>query len=154
MTKLLPYSWTPKQLNMQHLLANPFDERSDKEKCEEVGITQMTLWRWRRLAGWNDTVHAIALRCIGHKSPDVLKGLYRRARTGDPQAVKLFLEVIGKYTEKRQLEVRAGRLEELSEEELDRIIERAKEADEVINITPKETKDEKGRKDTLGRSDT
>lgn len=135
----LPYKkpWTAKQLCMQHLLANPFDERSDREKCAEVGVTQMTLWRWRRLSGWTDAVHEIALKYIGHKSPAVLKGLYRRAKTGDPQAVKLFLEVIGKYTEKKELDIRAGRLlQDMSEEELDEII-----AQEMKHITPKEVID-------------
>lgn len=128
MPKSLPYKpWTPKQIQMQHLLANPFDERLDKEKCIEVKITPKTLCEWKKLPGWQDAIHKITLKCIGDKVPNVLKGLYRKAsKRGDAQEVKLFLEILGLYTERRRIDLRAGRLEELSDEELDQIIKRAR----------------------------
>jgi hypothetical protein len=123
MRKLLPGQWTLKQLKMQELEANPFDDRTVEEKAKELGIAKRTVYVWRERPGWQDAVYDIARRWIGGKAPKVLRSLVHKANTGDAQAIKLYLEVIGRYTQKTEMDIRAGRLEEFTDDELRNIVE-------------------------------
>ena len=122
--KQLPGVWSPRQLKMQELLANPFDARTIAEKAKEIGVADNTVYKWKRIPGWRDSVFEIARKWIGDKAPTVLKSLCDKAVEGDPACIKMYLEMIGKYTQKSELEIRAGRLENLSDEQLKEIIER------------------------------
>lgn len=124
MRKFIPGHWSAKQLQLQQLEANPFDERTLAEKCIAVGVGEKTIYRWRHLPGWRDAVYDIARRWIGDKAPDVLRALVNTAKTGDTAAIKLYLEVTGRYVQHSELDFRVGRLEELSDEQLREIIER------------------------------
>ncbi|MCQ9206458.1 MAG: phBC6A51 family helix-turn-helix protein [Omnitrophica bacterium] len=119
----IPGQWSVKQLRLQQMLADPFDKRVLAEKAKEVGISERVLYKWKNMPGWQDTVFEIAKKWIGDGAPKVLRALYHKAKdTGDPVCVKLYLEIIGKYTQKTEMDIRAGRLEELSDEELRDII--------------------------------
>ena len=121
--KQIPGQWSAKQLKLQELLANPFDKRTLAEMAKEVGISERVLYKWKNIPGWQDCVFEIAKKWIGDGAPKVLRALYHKAKdTGDPVCVKLYLEIIGKYTQKTEMDIRAGRLEELSDEELRDII--------------------------------
>ena len=123
--KLIPGQWTAKQLKLQQLLANPFDKRVLAEKAKEVSISERVLYKWKNIPGWQDAVFEIAKKWIGDGAPKVLRALYHKAKdTGDPVCVKLYLEIIGKYTQKTEMDIRAGRLEDLSDEELRNIIKK------------------------------
>jgi len=121
--KQLPGTWSPRQIKMQELLANPFDARTINEKAKELGVADNTVYKWKRIPGWRDSVFEIARKWIGDKAPKVLKALCDKAIEGDPPCIKMYLEMIGKYTQKSELEIRAGRLEGLNDEQLKEIIE-------------------------------
>jgi len=89
-----------------------------------VGVSRIAVYKWREKPGWRDAVYDIAKKWIGDKAPKVLKALVHKAQTGDPVAIKLYLEVIGRFTQKSELDIRAGRLENLSDDELRNIIEK------------------------------
>ncbi|OGW93805.1 MAG: hypothetical protein A3G36_04420 [Omnitrophica bacterium RIFCSPLOWO2_12_FULL_45_13] len=122
--KQLPGYWTPKQLKMQELLANPMDDRNIADKATEVGISSRMVYTWKRLPGWNDAVFEIARSWIGDKAPEVLRALVNSAKEGDPASIKLYLEIIGKYTQTSEIDLRVGRLEVLSDDELREIIKK------------------------------
>ena len=122
--KRLPGVWAPKQLKMQELLANPMDDRTIADKAAEVGISSRRVYTWKKLPGWNDAVFEIARSWIGDKAPEVLRALVNSAKEGDPTSIKLYLEIIGRYTQTSEIDLRVGRLEALSDDELRDIIEK------------------------------
>lgn len=117
-------NWTPKQIHMLALLADPIDKRSDAEKCTEVGVTQTTLWRWKKKPGFIDKIHDISLNYLRERLPYVNYSLLRKAVNGDVQAMKLIYEILGKYnpTLKIQADVRMAQIE-ITKEMLDELAE-------------------------------
>jgi hypothetical protein len=90
--------WKPKQIHALTLLANPLDKRTEEEKCREVGVTQKTLIKWKKLPGFIDEIHNMSIKYIKERLPHVNYALLTKAISGDVQAIKLCYEMVGKYS--------------------------------------------------------
>lgn len=118
----LSNKYSLKQLKTMYLLANPVSGLTKKEICAIVGISVVTLWRWEAIPGFLDDVYLLAHHYCKEGLPRALRALSREAEKGDIRAIELLLKISGKYTDKQELDIRAGRLEKMSDDELDQII--------------------------------
>lgn len=107
--------------------AMPSHERSPKtqnELADELEISKNTLTRWSRIEGFWKEVEIRQKRDVFEKeAADVLWGLTMRAKTGDPRAVRTFLEYIRDWSPKLRTE------DETPREPTD---EEARQVDEVL----------------------
>ena len=136
--------YSAKQLQVMYMLANPALGLKKKEICEQAGISVVTLWRWEARPGFLDDVYQLAHHYCKEGLPDALRALNKQAAKGDIRAIELLLKVSGKFTDKQELDIRAGRLEKVSDQELDQIIANYKEEQKPkeIEVIEQEKTDE------------
>ena len=97
----MPPEWTPRQRQHQLWLATPKPERTPATKeewAETLGVTDRTLRRWERLPGFYDAVFQLAGIHLDARLPEVLGRLADLAVEGDLDAIRLALELRGRYT--------------------------------------------------------
>lgn len=111
-----------RQLQAIYLLANPAFTLTKKEVAERVGVSVVTLWRWESTEGFLDDVWTLGHHYCKGSATRALSALSKQADKGDIRAIELLLKVSGKYTDKQELDIRAGRLEKMSDQEVDQII--------------------------------
>jgi len=101
--------WTTEQIEVIEWLATPKRNRKPKTQqalARKLGVSRETLSRWKRLPGFGDAVYSEARRCLDGRLPAILDRLGDRAEEGDLAAIRLTLEVTGRYVETRALDVR------------------------------------------------
>ena len=87
-----------------------------------IGISTVTLWRWEAIPGFLDDLYLLAHHYCKEGLPRALRALSTEAAKGDIRAIELLLKIAGKYTDKQELDIRAGRLDKMSDAEVDQII--------------------------------
>jgi hypothetical protein len=100
--------WTSDQLQFQLWLALPTSARKPKTQrafAELIGVHESTLSDWKALPGFRSAVSALALDLLKDDVPDVLFALRKYAKKGSAQHIKMFLEMLGLYEEKHNLQV-------------------------------------------------
>ncbi|MGE4272073.1 MAG: phBC6A51 family helix-turn-helix protein [Desulfitobacterium sp.] len=87
--------WVPnaRQIKMAELLLNPEDRRTKQAKCEEVGITPKTLWKWMQDKRYIDYLNGLLDEVTSTELTDVWKALILQCKRGNIQAIKLFFEL-------------------------------------------------------------
>lgn len=95
--------FTAQQLAAIELLANPAGDRTLGDIAKEVGVTERCLYGWRRDRPFADAVYNRAMEHLGGELPAILQALAARCKRGDPKAIALCLEHLGKYGPKVQL---------------------------------------------------
>ncbi len=101
-------SWTANQLKFMEWLSLPRYDRlppTQEMFAESIGTTNLTLWRWKKLLGFQEAVNALARATIGTKLPEVYGALLREAEKGSYQHIKLVLELSGDYVETQRQEI-------------------------------------------------
>jgi hypothetical protein len=99
-------SWSADQYKFQLWLALPSSIRKPKTQraiAEELGVHESTLSDWKKLPGWRDAVNTLALDLVRDDVPDVLASTRREAKKGSFQHQKMILEMVGLYTERREV---------------------------------------------------
>lgn len=112
--------WTKKQLKFMQMLADPLLDKSDEDIAVELNVKPETLSRWRRLPGFQRMAKKLAEEYLGNGCPAVLKELSKKAKEGNVQAIKLFMDYTERYGEGSQKEPDTGEefdIETLTEEE-------------------------------------
>ncbi len=97
--------WVPnaKQIKMAELLVNPDDKRSKEAKCAEVDIAFSTLWKWMKDERFVNYVNSQIDKYTNGEVAEAWKALLRQVRRGNIQAIKLFFEMKGLYTERKEI---------------------------------------------------
>lgn len=92
--------WTPteKQLLVLEAAREIGLQRSISAVAVETGVSRQTIYKWFKdcpefKAAWDDIPHKL----LSNHLPGVYAALIRKAIDGDVQAIKLALEVTGKY---------------------------------------------------------
>ena len=95
--------WSAGQIALQRWLALPKRERKPKTArllSTELGVDEATLYRWRKVEGFNDEVRKLIKENLDDDLPDVYAALRREAKAGSFQHIKLALELTGDYVQK------------------------------------------------------
>lgn len=100
--------WTGVQRKYMEWLATPEDLR-DQRKLHEfaalLGVRRETLWAWRQLPGFNAEVQVYCKQNMGDALPDVLAALKEFARRGSFPHQKMYLEMLGMYTQRTVIDI-------------------------------------------------
>lgn len=91
-------SLTALQLAVVEIMLNLSDRRSEREKCQEAGITVAKYNAWLRDPAFAEYVNARARRMFGEVGEGMAyTTILRNMRNGDMSATKIYLEMTGKY---------------------------------------------------------
>ena len=100
-------SFTPNQCKFIEWLATPRHKRMPPTIelfADSIRINATTLYRWKKIDGFQDEVTAMARQGLGAALPDIYGALIREADQGNVPAIKLAFEMTGEYTPKQQTE--------------------------------------------------
>ena len=87
-------------------MATPTDDRIPNRQgtlAKELDISEKTLYRWKKLPGFMAEVNKLVDEFLADDYSEVVSALKREAKKGSFNHVKLYLEVINKYTPKQEL---------------------------------------------------
>lgn len=136
--------WTKAQRGFIEWCATPEDLREIRDVgkyADSLGVARSTLWRWKRLPGWNDEVQHYCKANMGDALPDVLATLKEYARRGSFPHQKMYLEMLGMYTQRTVIDVR-GMAERIADETGQPLGDIVAEAERIVQAV---NADDKGR---------
>jgi hypothetical protein len=85
------------QLAVANTLLNPMDRRPVSAKLEALGVTTATYAGWKKSSTFMRYMEAQSEMLYGEYTPDVSAKLTSLAAAGDMKAIKLFMEVSGRW---------------------------------------------------------
>lgn len=88
---------TERQLAIANALLNFADKRSDREKCQEAGISVQQLAVWRKDSTFQSYMQQRAEQIFGDLEVDARMNIVRNVRAGDLNAAKFYFEMTGAY---------------------------------------------------------
>lgn len=103
--ELLTGRWDADQSRYIEWLATPRYERVPPNAdmlAAEMGRAESTLYKWRKIDGFQDAVNQLARKTIGIKLPEVYGALLRQAEAGSFEHIRLALELAGEYTPRQK----------------------------------------------------
>ena len=98
--------WSSKQQQFMEWVATPEDLREHRKLADfadSIGVDRITTWKWRRIPGFNEEIREQAKKHMGSALPEVLETLKNLAMQGNFNHLKLYLEMIGMYTPKQEV---------------------------------------------------
>lgn len=110
--------WSAKQSKFIEWLALPKQERQPETVellAEQLDVNPATLWRWKKLDGFQAAVNDLARGSVQSRLPEVYGALLREAEKGSFQHIKLTLELSGDYVERSEQKI-IGSLELTADE--------------------------------------
>ncbi len=101
--------WTTEQFIYIRWCAIPVGSRDKKvdtqaKIAEQLGKSPRTLLTWKKLDGFQDAVFAEVRRNLDWRLPEILKALGDEAEEGNISAIKLVLELTGRYQESQRVD--------------------------------------------------
>lgn len=120
-------NWTADQITLQRWLALPKRERNPKTMAllaNLLKVDEATLYRWRKLPGFANEVRDLIKDNLKDDLADIYASLRKEAKAGSFQHIKLSLELVGDYVERKELTGKDGGpieykdITDLSDEEL------------------------------------
>jgi len=99
-------TWTAEQVAFQRWLSLPRGMREPKTQvglARELGVDPATLYRWKRMAGWEEAVGALVKASVFESKvvqQRVLGSLVKEAEKGSFYHQHLYLEIAGIYSPK------------------------------------------------------
>jgi hypothetical protein len=114
--------WTAKQRVFIEWLALPSENRDPLTQyglAERLGVDKATLVRWSKLPGLQTEVHRRITASLGSDYHDIMAALKRQAKRGSFPHIKMCLELLGYYTERKQIDINVLReaAQEIAERE-------------------------------------
>lgn len=73
--------------------------------AEKIGCSRTTIWNWFQNPDFLEWINEQATYMQKTALVPILKSLIRKAEVGDVQAIKLYLEKMGEFSEKLKIEV-------------------------------------------------
>lgn len=99
-------SFTSKQLAYIEWLAIGKYDRSPSTAlllAEQMGVNEATLYRWKKLDGFNEAVVTRCRELLIEDLPDVYSSMKQEAVSGSYQQQKLIFEMTGEYSPKQEI---------------------------------------------------
>lgn len=98
----IPLTWKDKTLSpLQYVTANMMldmtDQRSEKKKLQDLGVSTQTYAMWKRDPVFNEYIMQRAELVLDDSLPDIHMALADKARMGDVSAIKFLYEMTGRY---------------------------------------------------------
>lgn len=75
--------------------------KTQREFAKKFGVSEDTLTDWKRTPGFLDMVRQLILKREQEGLSDVIEALHRKAKSGDPGAIRLWLQYVGELQTKR-----------------------------------------------------
>lgn len=94
---------TDKQLAVAEVILNPMDKRNHTAKLNSLGVNPTTYQGWTSNKTFSDYMRKRAEDMFGEAMPLAQEALVRKVMRGDMGAIKLYMEMTGKYN-KNQIE--------------------------------------------------
>jgi len=86
---------TATQVAVASTMANFTDERSNKEKLDELGINSATYYAWLNDPQFKNLVESLAERNLGNFKPEAVNQLGKKIQGGHWDAIKYYLDATG-----------------------------------------------------------
>ena len=80
---------------------------TNKDLCEELGITTTTLAEWKKDIAFVEAVYEKYMITFNSKLPAVLEAMIREAKEGNVQAGRLVMDVAGKIVKRVNVKIQA-----------------------------------------------
>lgn len=100
--------WTTNQIRLQEWLATPRYDRipiKQEKLADELGVSDKTLTRWKKLPGFMEAVTAIARAYLRDDLAEIFGAISREAQKGNYQMARLALELTGEYQQTSSVEL-------------------------------------------------
>lgn len=107
-------NWTANQIRFIYWLATPKDLRTPAtqgEFAEEIGVTYVTVSRWKAKPDLTNEVNRVARAELGKDLPEVYGTLRKLAIKGSFPHMKLYLELLEEYRETSDVNVNVSESE-------------------------------------------
>lgn len=88
---------TDKQLAVAMTILNPMDKRGHTRKLDSLGVLPVTYNGWMKNKTFTDFMRQQAEEMFGDAMPMAQEALVRKMMTGDTGALKLYMEMTGRY---------------------------------------------------------
>jgi nitrogen regulatory protein PII len=75
--------------------------KTQREFAKKFGVNEDTLTDWKKVPGFLERVRRVILEREQEELPNVIDALREKAETGDPGAVKLWLQYVGELQLKK-----------------------------------------------------
>ena len=99
--------WSADQIKFQVWLATPSAQRSPRQQQElaaELGVSEVTLCRWKHLPGWHDAVYEHAMPILTGELMPILAAQVAQAKNGSLPHAQWLFELAGKWSPKQRVE--------------------------------------------------
>ena len=97
----LSKSLTPQQLIVANTLLDLTDQRSNKKKLQDLGVSTATYQTWLKDPVFANYVHTRAEQSLGENKHEVHLALLDKVRSGDIKAISYFNEMTGRFVPQR-----------------------------------------------------
>jgi len=104
----MQHYWTANQRKFIEWLAQPKYTRTPPTQellAKDIGVHRVTLSKWAKKDGLQDAVTERARALLESNLPDVYGALTVKAISGDVPAIKLILELCGRYVPGQKVEL-------------------------------------------------
>ena len=130
-----PSELNDRQVAMIYMMVDPaLRNTSDTEKCRQLGISRVSLWKWKNnpvfLKYYHDCRYA-TIRTTGHL---VDKALLNKCLKGDVAAMKLYYQLTGELFDRKEIKAEVALYAHLDIEQSDLIKEALKRKDGTAKI--------------------
>lgn len=98
----LPEKWSSAKMKAIELLVDE-PGRSHKDISEEIGVSRITMHRWRKDPEFVEILYQKYMITFGGRLPSVLGAMIREAEAGNVQAGRLVLEHSGKLIKRVEI---------------------------------------------------
>ena len=96
--QLTSRTWTPRQIKfMAWLITDEYSRipGTQKELAKQIGTTEETLSRWKKLPGWDEELARLTWDTLGSEFPQIVNALIRGAKKENPVHIRMILELLG-----------------------------------------------------------
>jgi hypothetical protein len=88
---------TAQQILVANMVLNSMDKKSMREKLKTVGVSSQTYYAWMNNPNFANYIQARSERMFTQSEWQIRQALVETAADGDVSAIKLYMEMIGKY---------------------------------------------------------
>jgi transcriptional regulator with XRE-family HTH domain len=95
----------PEQIRFAEIYLDYRQKLTFEKIAEQIGVDRTTIWNWFQKPDFLEWINEKATYMQKTALIPIIKSLIRKAEVGDVQAIKLYLEKIGEFSERLKVEV-------------------------------------------------